>query len=635
MTPLRRASFDVFDTLLERPFVRPSHLFTHVARRCPPTGLVAKLVPYRGLRMAAEFLTRCLHPGAEDITMAAIFRVLGWVVPNAQALQQAELDAEFRLCRPRPREIERFHDLEAAGCRPVVISDMYLPADFIQAMLAHHWLSPSAVYVSSQEGLRKGTGHLFERVCALEGVPPAAWVHVGDNPVSDQAQPRALGMQVIAVTPPHPGRVQPGLLGSVVAALAARQESPGPWRSLGAEAVGPMVLAYARFVAERVRVHQPARVFFLGRDGYLTKSCFERLCPGVSTGYLELSRRALLLPSFHDLDPNMEYLLFEGMALTVADFFRRIGVERPVDMADGPLNANRTRVSAWLHENKGTFLAQCATEREQLLAYLQRQGFEGEVLLVDLGWHGTIQKALETLAARNGIPVVMRGLFFGTGTCKVDQAESYFFDHHRPLSARALVGQSVALFEFLFTEPVASVNRVGCSGQELWVERVPPESPESLEARREIGRGAQHFLQAFLADFQVEDFTDGEYRAHIRAVLGEVLARPTPVFQASAGELLHSEGFGSSPQRRLVEPPLPGTSLHHLLRGYALSHWRSVYVERLSGAWRPLFRLGHRLLYSWPGQEAELILEWCVRRYMHRRSLKTHHRSLRNASPLP
>lgn len=632
MTTIQRASFDVFDTLVERPFVRPSDLFTLVARHCPPRGLAGRWVPYRILRTGAEFLARCLHPGEEDIGMGEIFRVLGWAVPNAEALKAAELAAEQRLCQLRPKGLALFRQMQAEGLRPVVISDMYLPASFILELLERRGLHPYGVYVSSEAGLRKGTGHLFQYVCQQEATPPDAWVHVGDHPVSDQARPRELGMQVVPVEPPRPHVLGTGLLGSVVAALVARQECTGFWQQLGAELVGPMVLGYTRWIAEQVRSRGLVRVLFVGRDGYLLKLCFDRLHPEIETQYLEISRRAMLLPSFRELDSTAEYLLFEGQDLTVENFFIRIGMSRPMEIPDGPLRPVRAAVSTWLHVHKAEFLAQCAMERGHMLTYLAGKGFQGEVGLVDIGWHGTIQKALEDLALGDGIPVVLHGMYFGTSWCKVNHADAYFFQNNRPLRDRALVDQSIALFEFLFTEPVASVEQVHCHSGVVVLERSSHEPEDAIAFRRELGHGAMNFLDAFLEWFKVEEFRGEEFKTYIRSALSHYLAEPGPEALAIMGRLTHSVGFGQSTIQRMVEPAPIGATFRSLSRGYILSCWRIGYVSTLPHRWRGLFRQGHVFLYSRPGQLAHLILQGAILRYLRRRSLKEHRRSLQSVT---
>jgi hypothetical protein len=242
--------------------------------------------------MGAEAFARCLGFPREDITLEEIFRVVGWFATNAEDLMAAELDAEMRLCRPWPPMVALFNEFKALGRRPVVISDMYLPASFLGRLLEAKGICASGVYVSSDLGLRKGTGHLFEEVRRREGEPFENWVHVGDHPVSDQARPRALGMEVVPVVPLRPKVKAPGLLGSAMAALGCQAAGEGFWRRAGAQWVGPLVLGYAYLLAERVRELKVERVVFAGGETRLFRGCLQRLCPLMDVGCLEPSREA-------------------------------------------------------------------------------------------------------------------------------------------------------------------------------------------------------------------------------------------------------------------------------------------------------------------------------------------------------
>ena len=84
--------------------------------------------------------------------------------------------------------------------KPVVFtSDMYLPgpalAGIISALAPE--LADLPLYVSSDLGRSKRYGTLFPHLVSATSLAPQQILHVGDNPISDVARPRAAGLRVM------------------------------------------------------------------------------------------------------------------------------------------------------------------------------------------------------------------------------------------------------------------------------------------------------------------------------------------------------------------------------------------------------------------------------------------------------
>ena len=75
-----------------------------------------------------------------------------------------------------------------------LLSDMYLPGDFLQQLVEEAGFGPFACcLVSGEEGVSKGGGGLYQR---WKGrfLPDAPLAHVGDNPHADGEMARAPGI---------------------------------------------------------------------------------------------------------------------------------------------------------------------------------------------------------------------------------------------------------------------------------------------------------------------------------------------------------------------------------------------------------------------------------------------------------
>ncbi len=84
----------------------------------------------------------------------------------------------------------------------VVSNTMRTPGTILREILRHYGLLEffSHLTFSDECGVRKPDPEIFRRTLAAAGVPAAAAVHVGDDPILDVEGARAAGMRVIQVT---------------------------------------------------------------------------------------------------------------------------------------------------------------------------------------------------------------------------------------------------------------------------------------------------------------------------------------------------------------------------------------------------------------------------------------------------
>ena len=118
-------SFDIFDTLLVRPYVRPTHLFVHVEKAYRCRGFAAE-------RIDAERRARIRHKEMEDVTLDMIYEEING---EFRRMKQRELDWEEMVLRVNP-ELKQVYDYALTrGKKIVITSDMYLPTDFLSKIL--------------------------------------------------------------------------------------------------------------------------------------------------------------------------------------------------------------------------------------------------------------------------------------------------------------------------------------------------------------------------------------------------------------------------------------------------------------------------------------------------------------------
>jgi FMN phosphatase YigB (HAD superfamily) len=570
-------SFDLFDTLVRRPLRHPALVYNlldcgGVTYRWPGLAWCG----LRFWRVLAERLAR-LRAGRQDVSLFAIYRVLGLIVHAPARLLRREVALELALLQPIPETVARVRALQAEGRSCCIVSDMYLPRAVMRRIIRRH-VGEFDFLVSSSLGLSKRSGGLYLHLLRQYGLKAAEVQHFGDHPQADLARPQALGIDAVLL----PQALHPASWRGFHDAFHLAGEEDA-FQLAGYRVLGPCALAFARFLARQAAARGLSRLVFAARDTYLLKEAFDRLGTGIETRYVRLSRRALYVASFA-LHGDYERF-FEGRVNAV-DFFARLDLDCPPALAQlDPLQHRAAFIAAL----EALDLASHARQEAAVLqTYLGEHGFSGELGFVDLGWRGSLQSALAELMPACRI----HGFYFGSITDRVPH-DAFYFRNGYPLRRCAQVFQALPLFEYLFTEPVYSLRRVrqGATGFEF--DYVEDEAPVQVLRREQVAAGARQFLAdtaGVLPLLPPPGEACCDRPAELAAVLDGYLARPDANLVASFRHLGHAEGFGGVRYGTLISEERAS------VRGWRNSYWRSAYV-----ADHPWLRLLHRLLYSAPG----------------------------------
>jgi predicted HAD superfamily hydrolase len=163
----RIVSFDIFDTLLTRTVAVPRDLFLTVGEELRRRSLLkVEASEFARLRATAEMDARLALTHREtnfDEIYAQLRAPLAWNDLQTKAAQQLELNAERSWLRPAPGADQRVHQARAEADHLLFISDMYLPASFIQELLQEHgfWREGDQLFVSGETRCSKSSGGLF------------------------------------------------------------------------------------------------------------------------------------------------------------------------------------------------------------------------------------------------------------------------------------------------------------------------------------------------------------------------------------------------------------------------------------------------------------------------------------------
>ena len=310
-------SFDIFDTLIYRPFCRPRDLFRYLELK---TG-----VPhfYENRTQAAR-LTRQekAAQGVLEITLDEIYQTLGkldMTLSNAQlsALKSIEQETEIELCRPNLDMLDFYQKTVTLKKQIVFTSDMYLPLETLEKMLHKcGYTHYDKLIVSHVDKLTKKSG---QRFIGFLNMPAEKILHIGDNPVSDGLNADKNGIQTILYT----GLQNPflstrlnkklskshDLFSSFWQAQIMHQSMPNYWYAIGFQYIGPLLVHFSSFLTQKTAEKDLSKIAFMARDGQIMKQVFNTLYPDFEqTSYVFASRLMMQAALNHSSKTYLKYL---------------------------------------------------------------------------------------------------------------------------------------------------------------------------------------------------------------------------------------------------------------------------------------------------------------------------------------
>ncbi|MEG0692363.1 MAG: HAD-IA family hydrolase, partial [Oscillospiraceae bacterium] len=342
-------SFDIFDTMLIRPFLDPKDLFylidSYYNKLCDGKTKLS----FYAMRCNAEescridFLLK--KPAYQDVTLDEIYDQMKQLYQlddvMINKLLQKELELELRFCKKRKATAVLFDMAKALGKKIILISDMYLPEDFIKSLLDKNgYFGYDRVFVSSKVRLVKATGELYRYALNQLGIKKQETVlHIGDNWNLDVLKPRELKMRSAflaktkevlfnEISDINTGNcampyIRPmgtwinyqngikNLSIKCMLAVVANEMFDNPFRSfyegsdfnadayfIGYYALGMHLFGLAKWLIDDGIKSSYDTLHFLARDGYLPKKIYDilsRVYPNVpKSDYLHVNRKLLL-----------------------------------------------------------------------------------------------------------------------------------------------------------------------------------------------------------------------------------------------------------------------------------------------------------------------------------------------------
>lgn len=611
-------SLDCFDTLLWRDSHSPIDIF----HALPAINALQR--QWAELRARQASIVQHLR---KEVTIGEIYRQL---LPNAskeavKAAIEAELDTEARHCFAYPPAVALMQEAKKRGLRIIIVSDTYLDADQLRNLIARSAGAEVAalidrIFCSSTYGRSKSEG-LYEDVLKKVKCAPEAILHIGDNLTADVGGVAPFGVNTLHLKQFTETTEQRFRLEATIGAMLEPTPlgaitSPQPHRAtiatgepqiqdaaeaLGFTVIGPVFHTFERWLQREAATLQAERGgtvhwLFLMRDGFLPMRFHQDAADGVDGHPVEISRFTSTAASLTTEAAVRRYLEFE-VGGEVEKLANQLLSPADAKVVLKQLPAKLGRTPAFLREvykpQRMKQILKAGREAcDRLIAHVRAtvDPQPGDTLmLVDLGYNGTVQNEVEALL-RDRLKVHVAGRYlllrehFQSGLDKkglLDESQCEF----RTLEA---LSTNVAVFEQICAASQGST--IGYRDDGTPIRKSDSIKERQSGVRDRVQAGALRFQQASAATSVRAESADTlpVWRNAAATILCRMMFLPMAHELAVLTDFEHDLNHGADNTVELFDPAVAKRGLHQRGLFYLRGAERMYLPAELHGEGLPV-----------------------------------------------
>lgn len=507
-------SFDIFDTLLVRMAPNPITVFEIVENMFWKQFSKKSFVTDR---IKAEKMARRLT-NEEEVTVSEIYANLSsYNEHEKEWLMKKELEIEKRVLRINP-VVKPIYDYCKSNNKIIVIqSDIYLDKEFIADVLKSNGVEYDYLVVSSDLKLTKRTGKMYSNTLKTLKCNCNKMIHFGDSMKSDIIMANKNGIKAIRVKKLYyPNVSLDGVTAKMFDHLLCNKTLKlySKYEELGYRILGPFYLSYSLWLMKELKKKGIKKVFFLSRDGFVMQKAFNLINDeDIEVKYLHVSRNSLIIPAFSYYSEYEQVLKLTNISvlkyITIELFLKKIGLTpneciqelkqvglSKNDQIRGDEICNNMILKQLYCLVQQKVLAHSNNQLKELLSYLENMGFSGKVAIVDIGWQGTMQKALNIIMKFSGKQIDITGFYVGIKKNAIDfengKMYGFCFDPNRDELENTFFAFG-GLFEYFYSNSAGSVKEY-CEGEPK-LEVNEYEGTEYNDIMMSIQNGGLYYLQ--------------------------------------------------------------------------------------------------------------------------------------------
>lgn len=570
-------SFDVFDTLLQRSVMNPADVFLMTPfRKALPGSQIAERISqslYAEMRRSVERSHRVQRDKelkldlslSEEIFTKDIFKDLAEKIGSG-ADQPTCAQAESMLALEEKCELDvlsatrlgktLFDYAKSKGKRIIVISDFCHSQDFVNRALKNSGYDGFEIFVSSAHGKKKHSGSLFRLVESALKLDTSKCLHIGDNAHGDKAMAAEAGWKSLQISLPknqfaallkqrdlpvasmhksvalrthHAMFVNRYISGDMKPSLIKHtQPIVEGHEQLGYLALGPIVLAFARWIIEDAVAKGIKQIAFFARDCVLPFKAAQIIGSQMGAEDLQFFYVAASRSSTKGLDflsPEAVYdvdisdfsrnatigeVLLRRFRIPVSeigpDWWAAAGILPEQKFGQVSIADIYSFACRYFTEKWSVSCADVEARRSRYRAYLVSLGIDIDkpIGLVDVGYKGTISKVVGSLFSERPAYYFM-STYSGELGCDPIESPLCYLDERSGDSQFDPFRRFNLIMETLLNEPVGSAAAFyGSDDGAVEVVREAAPSDRHVAAVTKIHTGATRFVEDWASIFKGE-----------------------------------------------------------------------------------------------------------------------------------
>ena len=403
-------SFDVFGTLILRPFSSPRVLFSIMEERLG-------IYKFSKIRVDSEDEAREYNKkkyGHDNTTLAEIYSLISKKTNlNSENTSELEYELELNYCFANPYFKKIFSACKANNRQIIICTDMYLSKNMIEGILKKNgYESFDEIFVSSELNKSKKTGDIYSIIS--NKYKDKKIIHVGDNFISDVENARKSGIdsfyyknvnsngnknrinEMSYIT----GRIYSAIINNHLYSDNSSFESE---YKLGYIYGGIYVLGFVQWINKFADSHNIEKILFLSRDGDVYSRMYEKLPHHKPWEYFYWSRLAGMkitaYENFYEFCQRMIWHKARGVYnIKVEHLLKYFGIDyliRKIDNYNISKDDYLTRETApviekLFYDNKDDILKSFENDIKSTLENVNKSiGDSKRIAVVDVGWAGT------------------------------------------------------------------------------------------------------------------------------------------------------------------------------------------------------------------------------------------------------
>ena len=339
---IKYVSFDIFDTLIVRPFFFPKDLFVLLNKSFVSISEGNINIDFSDMRENAEMIARKdINDEKQEITIDEIYLKMKEIykIPEEtlETMKNLEKQYELKYCTKRNTAYQLYQLAKYLDKKVICISDMYLSKEDLKDILNKNGYNEiDNIFVSCELNSTKDSGNLYKTVIQDLEIKPSEILHIGDNNKSDYENAKKCGINSVFFPKPTAIASDPNYTNNLyqiflkdlpfwednvasmnfigircMLAVIANKYFDNPYRTfnqssnlngdpelIGYFVLGMYMFGIGKWLTDNALKEKYDSIVFMARDGYLPMEVYKLFKKLYNTlpeeKYLFISRKALI-----------------------------------------------------------------------------------------------------------------------------------------------------------------------------------------------------------------------------------------------------------------------------------------------------------------------------------------------------